>query len=94
MFSELAEKLEALRKNKKADIEKFITFDLENDEQFYSAYQECIKDSDNAELAGTLIRIFDLAGYLGIDIDNHVKWEMRYNSLRCSRQGKLHGKEF
>ncbi len=40
------------------------------------------------EAADMMIRVMDLASYLGIDLDAHVKAKMRYNSLRPIKHGK------
>ena len=49
-----------------------------------------IKDSFADEIADTIIRLLDLCGELGIDIDAQMEWKMNYNK---SREAK-HGKEF
>ena len=48
------------------------------------------KDTFEDEIADSLIRIFDLCGWLGIDIQQQVEWKMEYNKSR----EKLHGKRF
>lgn len=48
------------------------------------------KDSFADELADATIRILDLCGELGIDIDAQIKWKMQHNASRPIK----HGKEF
>jgi NTP pyrophosphatase (non-canonical NTP hydrolase) len=43
-----------------------------------------------SELADTVIRIFDICGYYGIDLENILMDKIAYNSTR----GHKHGKEF
>lgn len=52
-----------------------------------SIYKEKIKDTFPAELAGTLIRAFDLCKALGINILEFVEFEHRFNSTRERRHG-------
>jgi len=51
-------------------------------------YESMIKGKVEEELADALIRIFDLAGILGIDLDWHVKAKMAYNETRPYKHGK------
>ena len=39
------------------------------------------------ELADTLIRIFDMCGHYGIDLDEAVRIKMEYNKTRSHRHG-------
>jgi len=39
------------------------------------------------ELADVLIRVFDLAGSLGVDLDEAVRMKMEYNATRPHRHG-------
>ena len=94
IVSELAEKLEAMRKGKKADIEVFKKFDLCKDETFDLPFKEYIKDTPEDELIDALLRILDLSVLLEIDLNSHITWKMKYNSLRCNNEGLRHGKSF
>ena len=40
-----------------------------------------------SEIADVLIRVFDLAGYLGIDLDSAVWAKIKYNERRAYRHG-------
>jgi NTP pyrophosphatase (non-canonical NTP hydrolase) len=99
IHSEVSEALEASRTDDKAGLHLpgsvFATVDYSEldempDEEFASAYRAKIKDTFEAELAGTLIRVFDLAGWLGVDLDRAVALEMRYNSTRPRKHGKAY----
>jgi len=48
------------------------------------------KDSFADKLADTFIRLADLCGELGIDIEGQIEWKMNFNRSR----GQKHGKEF
>ena len=41
------------------------------------------------EAADILIRLFDLAGHLGIDLDEAVRVKMEYNKTRPHKHGRL-----
>lgn len=78
IVSELGEAMEANRKNRKASLEDF-------NKQF--DFEKTIKDTFEDELADTVIRIGDLAGWLDIDLQTHVKLKHLYNTSR----EKMHG---
>jgi len=88
--SELAEALEADRKEKKAS--KKTVDEIIGSEGFHFDYtfETEIKDTFEDEIADTVIRIFDLCGGLGIDLEKHIELKMRYNKSR----EKLHGKKY
>lgn len=88
IVSELAEALEADRKEKytnKLDHEFISNCD---NEKFKSFFEDNIKNTFEDEIADTIIRIFDLCGTMNIDLDSHVKLKMKYNALRVHRHGK------
>jgi len=80
IHSELSEALEADRNNRRSSLKNY-------DETVY-AFAQHIKDSVEDELADVIIRILDLCGYLGIDIQKHVELKMKYNELREYKHGK------
>ena len=47
-------------------------------------------DTFEDELADTAIRLFDLCGGLGIDLEKQIEWKMSFNKTR----EKLHGKAY
>jgi chromosome segregation ATPase len=76
IHSEISEATEELR-----DIKLFSEFSQ-------PSYSEGGKPEGFAvELADTLIRLFDLAGYLGIDLDDLVNEKLEYNKTRGHRHG-------
>lgn len=88
MVSELAEALEADRKNRFADMFLFDTASTNYDENFKSYFEEYVKDSFEDEIADTVIRILDLCGYMSIDIERHIDLKLKYNSIRAHKHGK------
>ena len=102
IVSEVAEALEALRKDDYADqaIVESLSHDLEldrTDEEFMlkainwkTAFEQGVKSSFEDELADVAIRLFDLCGGLNIDLEKHIEMKMKYNSMR----GYKHGKKF
>ena len=87
--SELAEAMEADRNVLYADLE-LIEKDKENFIDFKWSFENSIKDTFEDELADTIIRILDLCGAKGIDIEKHIELKMKYNATR----ERLHGKKY
>lgn len=102
VVSELAEALEALRKDHYADkaVVKDLLQDLELDRtdeefvikaiEFQVKFEDSVKSSFEDEIADVAIRLFDLCGGLNIDLQKHIELKMMYNSMR----GYKHGKKF
>jgi NTP pyrophosphatase (non-canonical NTP hydrolase) len=102
VVSELAEALEALRKDHYADqdVVESLSHDLEldrTDEEFLlkainwkTSFEQGVKSSFEDEIADVAIRLFDLCGGLGVDLEKHIEMKMKYNSMR----GYKHGKKF
>lgn len=102
IVSELAEALEALRKDHFANekVADTLLKDLhldEIDEEFFllegawkEGFEKYVKSSFEDEIADVAIRLFDLCGGLNVDIKKHIKLKMKYNSMR----GYKHGKKF
>lgn len=87
--SELAEALEADRKDKHADLSAFYNSIKPNDiESFKESFKANIKDTFEDEISDTFIRLYDLVGWLGIDIDAHIKEKLEYNRTRGYKHGK------
>ena len=53
------------------------------------AYRHGDKQNFNEEIADTFIRLFDICGALGIDIEKEISKKMEYNKTRP----RLHGKK-
>ena len=87
--SELAEAMEADRNGLYADLE-LIEKDKEDFIDFKWSFENSIKDTFEDELADTIIRILDLCGAKGIDIEKHIELKMKYNATR----EKMHGKKY
>jgi NTP pyrophosphatase (non-canonical NTP hydrolase) len=46
------------------------------------------KDTFEDELADTAIRLFDMCGGLGIDLEKQIEWKMGFNQSREAKHGK------
>lgn len=57
---------------------------------FKKSFETYVKDSFEDEIADAMIRLFDMAGGLNIDLDFHIKNKLEYNATRA----KLHGKKY
>lgn len=102
IISEVSEATEALRKDHYADqdVVESLSHDLEldrTDEEFLlkainwkTSFEQGVKSSFEDELADVAIRLFDLCGGLGVDLEKHIEMKMKYNSMR----GYKHGKKF
>lgn len=81
--SELGEAMEAHRKGKFFKGEKLI----DGDKEYFEAR---VKDTFEDEIADAVIRLLDMAGGLGIDLEFHINAKVQYNRSRT----KLHGKNY
>ena len=96
IVSELSEALEAHRKGRNASLEGFYNglnymMDIHPEvERFKSSFITYIKDSFEDEIADSFIRLMDLVGGLGIDIDTHIELKRRYNATREHKHGKAY----
>lgn len=88
VVSELGEAIEAHRKEKEANVQSFDDVMMDGSMEFEQAFRVFIKDSFEDELADAVIRIFDIAGHLGIDIGRHIYLKLIYNSTRENKHGK------
>jgi hypothetical protein len=91
VISKLIGAMEADRKDSHCKLDDNYISDVllkYGNELFLKIYNSDIKDTFENEIAGTFIRIFDLCGYLNIDVDSHVKAAMRYSALREEKHGK------
>ena len=91
IVTELAEAMEAHRgRGNTLDRKLFEDTQKASPIMFKEDFEVCIKDTFEDEISDALIRIFDLCGGLGIDLDFHVKNKLKYNTMRA----KLHGKKY
>ncbi len=88
IVSEIAEAQEADRKGRRSVCGSITNALLTED--FEIAFRHHIKDTFEDELSDAVIRIFDLAGWLKIDLEWHIHQKIRYNSTR----EKMHGKKY
>ncbi len=98
IHSEVSEALEADRKNKYSNVanewyikgmaDKNYGATFYNDDVFKESFEKTVKNTFEDELADIMIRVMDLAGYKGIDLESHIKAKMRYNALREHKHGK------
>jgi NTP pyrophosphatase (non-canonical NTP hydrolase) len=90
VHSEVSEALEADRKNlyTTGTIETINSFVI--DEMFVTDFKIGVKDTFEDELADIMIRVMDLAAFKGINLEEHIKAKMRYNSLREHKHGKAY----
>jgi len=88
IHSEVSEALESDRSEVYTNANVKLIAATEDDKTFKSLFMEYIKDTFEDELADICIRVFDLAGYKGIDLENHILAKMRYNSMREHKHGK------
>ena len=98
IHSEISEALEAIRKDKKANMNGYNAMKWSNVDEtgvnaiqnFKDSFNYCIKDTFEDEIADTFIRLFDLVGFLGIDIDKHIELKMKFNATREHKHGKAY----
>ena len=48
------------------------------------------KDTFEDELADTAIRLFDMCGGLGIDLEKQIEWKTDFNKTREAKHGKAY----
>lgn len=89
IHSEVSEALEADRKDRHAhpDI-ALLNSTIIDVRTAKSHFEEFIKDTFEDELADVMIRVMDMAAFLGIDLEAHIKAKVRYNSMREYKHGK------
>ena len=91
VVSELGEALEAHRNDRFAVNVNLYEESISrhgNNETAQSIFERDIKDTFEDELADAVIRIADMCGYLGIDIEKHIILKMKYNESRPYKHGK------
>lgn len=93
--TELGEAAEAYRNNKYAKVKEFhdCCNDLIEDKIIgpteIDFFEDLVKDSFEDEIADTIIRLLDLCGFLGINIEEHINLKMFYNENRPFKHGKI-----
>ena len=90
VVSELAEALEADRKNRYSSSDPKNITALANDGEFNDAFSKHVKDTFEDEIADAVIRLLDMSAGLGINLEGHIEAKLRYNANRP----KMHGKKY
>lgn len=90
IHSEVSEALEADRKNKYCVFNINVINDIESTEIFVEEFKSHVKGTFEEEMADIVIRVMDMCALKGIDLEQHIKAKMRYNSTR----EKYHGKKY
>lgn len=85
IHSEISEALEADRKGRWADLKAY-TCEGKTNESFLRNIKDTVED----ELADTMIRIADLSGALGINLEEHIRAKMLFNESRERLHGKMY----
>lgn len=89
IVSEIAEALEADRKDKYASLAgRFKAGTEDYLQESNDWFKWSIKDTFEDELADATIRIFDLAYSKGIDLQWHIERKMKFNADRPHMHGK------
>lgn len=88
IHSEVSEALEADRKDIYSTGNIFEVNGWTSDGEFKESFKENVKDTFEDELADIMIRVMDLAAFKGVNLEEHIKAKMRFNSLREHKHGK------
>lgn len=95
VVSELGEAMEALRKDRRADVAGYegwlalIEPSLESAAfPEAEAFKLTMKDTFEDEIADAVIRLLDMAAGLGIDLELHIRAKLQYNDTRPYKHGK------
>lgn len=92
IHSEISEAFEAFRKDRFFDTTKVNFLNtLAFDDDFKREFEKHCKDTFEDEIADSIIRLLDLCGKMGIDLEYHISQKMRYNAMRGYKFG---GKKF
>ena len=91
IITEVAEAAEYTRKHKidNSTVPQINNVMLEIDVEWKKTFEKLFKDSFQDEIADTIIRIFDLLGYLDIDIQPWIDAKLQYNKTREYKHGKI-----
>lgn len=94
VVTELSEAVEADRNHVRNPTQYEVSYYADHadftDHDVIVGFKATVKDSIGDEIADSIIRIGDLCGYMGIDLESHVKAKMKYNTTR----EPLHGKKY
>ena len=59
-------------------------------EEFKKNFEKHIKDTFEDEIADAFMRLMDLCGEYGIDIERHIMMKAMYNEMRPPKHGKAY----
>ena len=97
IVTELAEAMESYRGGNRLGSERLASLEWDslddtlNDNfsrEDINQFKAVVKDTFEDEIADTIIRLFDLCGWLNIDIHKHIILKLKYNSTRPYKHGK------
>jgi len=90
VVTELSEAVEAHRTGKRALLDGYENWidGTSYGEKEKEGFELYLKDTFEDEIADTFIRLFDLCGYMNIDIETFIDAKMKYNSTRGNKHGK------
>lgn len=90
IHSEVSEVLECDRNDQYANLNPNAIDRIKSapDNYYMEVFEGEVKDTFEDELADIIIRVLDLAAYKQINIDEHIRLKMKYNSLRPYKHGK------
>lgn len=93
IVTELAEAMESYRSDQRlGEGISYVDFESSIDEPFTDSdvaiFKEVVKDTFEDEIADTIIRLFDLCGWMNIDIHKHIMLKLKYNDTRPYKHGK------
>ncbi|MBN2890521.1 MAG: hypothetical protein JXL97_01515 [Bacteroidales bacterium] len=92
IVSEVAETLEADRKDRFTNVPENVVWkedwDIGEKSSDVTNFETYVKDTFEDEIADTFIRLMDLCGARGIDIEWHIKQKLAYNRTRAKKHGK------
>jgi hypothetical protein len=93
IVSEISEAVEAHRNGRTtapADVDQACRMAALEMAPFVGFFRDKVKDTVEDEIADAIIRLLDLSGYMGINIDAHVAAKLSYNATRGIRHGKAY----
>lgn len=90
VVSELGEAVEALRKGLLVTKGGVDSVKSSRGSDYKDKFETFVKDTFEDEIADAVIRLADMCGGMGIDLDFHIRAKMLYNEKR----ERLHGKKF
>jgi NTP pyrophosphatase (non-canonical NTP hydrolase) len=89
IVSELGEALEADRHGKEISQDDMdYLWSIKDKPEFIHEFKARGKDTYTDEIADTFIRLFDLCGGQGIDIERQIELKMKFNEARERLNGK------